>query len=340
MKRRLGREVWVAICVGVFFVKGMVLKAEEFRLKYSTWNAPTTEVGKIEEKMLNMIEEKSGGRIKFERYYSESLLKMAETYRGVQTGIADMSYFGLGIPGSPARLGRVLTLPFMFRSSSQDKATLAMRKLWEVSPEIQNELKDVVPLGFRAMLFEDLHFKEKLVKVPQDVRGLKVLAVGLRIDYLKSLGAAPIAVGPGEWYLSLQRGLADGFYQHFAATYAFKIIELLKYHTILNINTGFDCFLVNKRVWDKLPQDLKEIIRDAVEWRTAQRWDEFEAQLAIDYAKKHGHTFYRPSDTEMQKWYESAIPMHQEWIQNLEKDGLPAKEIYERAKRIIESVEK
>lgn len=327
------------VCIFKIWSTSLAFGQEVIELKYADWNPPTLTVAQVNQAMLNRITERTKGKVRFVTFFSETLLKMPEVYRGVQTGVADMAYFGLGIPGSPAELGRVLTLPFM-GITSVEMGTKAMSKLWTESPELQAEFKGVKVFGFRAMPLEHLMFTNKLAKIPADVRGQKILAVGLRIEYVKSLGAAPVAVGPGEWYLALERGLANGFYQHFAAAYNFKLLDILKYYTILNINTGFDCFAINERTWSKLSPEVRSIILEEAERRAQEmiKADYGEESKGLEYAKQKGGVFYNPTQDEMKLWISSAEPVHKEWIEKYEQRGLPARKIYERAKAIIQSV--
>jgi len=45
----------------------------------------------VQEKWMQKIEEETGGKVKFIAYWSESLLKDEESFRGVQDGVADIS---------------------------------------------------------------------------------------------------------------------------------------------------------------------------------------------------------------------------------------------------------
>ena len=46
-------------------------------------------------------------------YFSQSLLKPNETYKGVQAGIADIACYNIGINPGAHDINRVINLPFM-----------------------------------------------------------------------------------------------------------------------------------------------------------------------------------------------------------------------------------
>jgi TRAP-type C4-dicarboxylate transport system substrate-binding protein len=286
--------------------------------------------------MCDMIIEKSQGRIKITAYFGESLLKMPETFRGVQSGVADIAYWAVGSMGSPEKLATLTRLP-LTEIKTMEMGTAVMEKLFRSTPELIAEYKGLEILGFRMMPLYSAHTVKKPAHVPADMKGMKVIASGGWAEYAKLINAAPVSMGIGDYYQSLERGLVEAYWAHFPVCYIFKLLDVLKHHTVLNASSLTDCYLINKDVWDKLAPDLQKVIRDAVEWRTVTitKDDYGEEERVIEYAKKRGNTFYYPTQDEMRLWYETAKPVHEDWIIRYEKEGLPSRKLFERFTQLI-----
>lgn len=312
-------------------------------LKLGDWNPPKAGVAQITQKMADMIGAKSEGRLKITVYPGESLVKMAEVFRGVQTGVADISYCTASLIGSPLELNKVTSLPFL-GLTSMEMASAVHEKLFNLSPEVRAEFQGLKVLGFRGMPLYHGHFVKKEVHVPADIKGLKLISSGMWGDVISNAGGAPVALGIGDWYMSLERGLVEGHFVHFPVTYVFKTLDLLKYHSMVGggASTTPDCFIFTLDTWNKLPTDLQKVIEDAVRWRTAEitKFDYEEEQRAIDYAKSKNHTFIHLTPEEIKLWMDNAKPAHEKWIANANAKGLPARKIYEETQRIIKEYTK
>jgi TRAP-type C4-dicarboxylate transport system substrate-binding protein len=315
--------------------------AKPLELKFSSWSPPTSIVAKVDQKMCDMIMEKSQGRIKIATYFGESLLKMPEAFRGVQSGVTDIAYWVVGTMGSPEKLATLMRMPFT-GIRTMEMGTAITEKLFRNSPELMAEYKGLEVLGFRMMALYSAHTVKKPVHIPADMQGMKIIATAGWAEYAKLINAAPVSMGIGDYYQSLERGLVEAQWAHFPVCYIFKLLDVHKHHTVLNASSIPDCYLINKDVWNKLTPDLQKMIRDAVEWRTVTitKEDYGEEERAIEYAKKRGNTFYYPTQDEMKLWYDSANPLHENWIARYEKEGLPARMVHERFMQLINDYKK
>jgi len=103
----------------------------------------------------------------------------------------------------------------------------------------------------------------------EDLQGLKMRIPGFAGEVFAEVGVNPTNIAPGELYTALERNTID------AVEWVGPALDLrLGFQQIADYYyTGWHepatelQFLVNKRVWDKLPADLQEIMRVAM--RTA-----------------------------------------------------------------------
>ena len=111
-------------------------------------------------------------------------------------------------------------------------------------------------------------FKKEINSV-EDLKGLKMRIPGFAGEVLAKLGAKPTNIPSGELYTALERNTID------ALEWVGPSLDLrMGFHKIAPYYyTGWHepgselQFLVNKRTWNKLPEDLQEILRVAM--RTA-----------------------------------------------------------------------
>lgn len=108
-------------------------------------------------------------------------------------------------------------------------------------------------------------FREE-IKSLDDLKGLKMRAPGFAGEVMARLGIAVTNIAPGELYTALERGTID------ALEWVGPALDLpMGFHKVARFYyTGWHepaaelQFLINARVWKKLPQDLQEILRVAI----------------------------------------------------------------------------
>ena len=333
----------LSILVGVMMVAFLVPCAwAESKVIELTWAGvipPVAPASKLYERWGGMVEEKSGGKVKFTYYHGGSLLKHGEEMlRGVQTGIADIGYnaiterWGFG-------LNSITELPFLGWNSMPEGAAV-YQELLRKFPELQKEYKGLKYYAHTPMPPNQLNTAKKLVRVPSDLKGMKLYASGYIANLIGSVGGAPVQVGVGDWFISLNTGLIEGLGTHYVATNVFKCMPLVPYHTDFGragISFLFDCLFINPKTWNSLPPDIQKIFNDLEPWLVENKIkvDTGEIDRAIAEAKKLKHTFYHPTPEELQLWVDATKTIHEKWIAENEAKGLPAREIYNEAKRLI-----
>ena len=308
-------------------------------LKYSRWSPASSTPAKLDQKWADLLEEKSQGRIKVKCYFDGSLAKMLENYRACQTGVADIAYYVIGINPGLTELNKVVYLPFMGQKD-METGSKAYKELLEVTPELQGEFPGMKVVGPRMMPAYHMHFTKKDIRRPEDMKGMKVIADTTWSIVLNGIGAAPIKLPVGDWYMSLERNLAEGHIVHYPAIFIYKTLDLLKHHTMFGEGgcmMAAEVMLFNNKKWNQIPSDLQKIILDSVDERIAMQM-EGDNQLidkAIQFAKDNNHTFTYANDEDILQWKEAVKPVHTKWIEDNKKRG-PSQLIYERAHEIIQ----
>jgi TRAP-type C4-dicarboxylate transport system substrate-binding protein len=95
-----------------------------------------------------------------------------------------------------------------------------------------------------------------------DFKGLRLRVSPVYVPLVQALGGTPVAMAPSEIYTGLERGVIDGF------GWTQSGIDLWGWHElgITVINHPFysldNAILINKGVWDRLPNDLKTALEE------------------------------------------------------------------------------
>ena len=133
------------------------------------------------------------------------------------------------------------------------------------------------PLGCQP-----LGWFKKPINNPEDLRGLRYRTVGLAIDMMKQLGAAPVRLAGHEIIQALERGALDAAeFNNPSSDRALGFPEVAKLCYLQSFHQTSEVFevLINKRRFDALPTHLRSLFRYAAQaasadltWKAADRY--------------------------------------------------------------------
>jgi len=125
------------------------------------------------------------------------------------------------------------------------------------------EERGVHLLGIYSVGGITLFSKRPLVK-PSDFKGFKVRATGIPAKVFTKIGATPVFFSGEEVYQALQTGVCDGAYWgSVAGGWEMKFQEVSKYIIMPFLShQNIGEIIVNKKVWDALPNDKKRLLTD------------------------------------------------------------------------------
>ena len=310
-------------------------KPIELRLAIHT--PPGSLVHKIVSTWKDKVEEVTGGQVLVTIYPAQSLVKIQDAYSATVKGICDIAFAPLDMDASRYSLNLITEMPLMGWPAGVAPSRI-WRDLRTKFPEMSDEYKEVKILWSYTALPMTLHLTKKQVKVPDDLKGLKIEAGGLKSTAIKYYGSSPMVMPPSEWYTALDRGIEDGMIHNFAVIFVLKVHTLLKHHVDVDFGLLSQSIIMNKRKWDSLPADIQKKIDDLTPWieeKSVEFSDELDKKIQV-MCKDLGHTFYKPTVEEKQLWLKGAISVQDYWIEENEAKGYPAKTILEETKTLIE----
>ena len=324
------RHAWWVIALTWFWLLATPAAAQDkpIELKFASWVgiAHGHHTGVIVP-WSKLIEEKSGGRLKVTVYPGSTLGKPADHYDLVVNGIADMAFISPGYTPGRFPLISGTELPLLFRTGkggSQAVQSLADKYFYK-------EFKETKPLWVWVHPPGQFHMAKKQVKVLEDLAGLKIrAATPMLTNMVKTLGAVPVSIPAPDTYTALERGTVDGTIFPWEAIWSFKLAEVLKHHTVVNLYVAPLVTVMNQKKYESLPPDLRKVIDDlSGAWGadfTGAAWDKNELE-GIAVAKKAGATIYTVPQEERQRWATRLKPVEEDWLKSMEAKGLPGRQL-------------
>lgn len=334
---------FVIIALSLFTIGTAASESKPIELKVATWNPPQIPPSQVIQEWAKIVEERSGGKVKFTFYFSSSLCKLEDTFRATQTGLADVGFWVIGAVAGLTPLNEYISRPFLgFKDSPM---VLQVFREMQNTPELVAEFKGMKYMYGFPMPPYHIHTTKKEVRVPEDLRGMKILADANATDFPNALGAVSVVKGPADWYTSLQKGLVEGMINHWNVVRMFKLEELMKFHTQMGpagINSLFLGWWMNEDTWKKLPPEAQKAIMDIQE-----EFEQKSLNISLEQeitsmaaAREAGHPIIELTPQELKPWIAVAEKVNQKWVDDLEAKGKPAKAIYKKAQKVIKKLSK
>ena len=156
----------------------------------------------------------------------------------------------------------------------------------------------------------------KPIRTPDDFRGFKIRVPPspLWTSMFKAFGAAPVSIPWGETYSAMQTKIADGLEQPLIGLLVDKMYEVQKYCSETNHMWDGFWVLANRRFWDRIPPNLREIIERNINQEVIAQRKEVEymnAHLEAEL-KSRGLDFFKVKNEDFRQRLISA-GFYQEW---------------------------
>lgn len=238
------------------------------------------------------VEKNSKGRITIQLYPNRQLGDEKQMAEGLQFGTVDAGVITNGALAQIEPTLQILDLPFLYPDAEKVDRVVDGKIGEQIAKKVEG--KGILVLGFMGGGFRHMINNVRPVNKPEDVKNVKyrVMQNPIYIDMFSSLGGNAVPMAWAEVYTAVQQGTLDGLELPISVIESLKVNEITKYLSLTHHTYSVIELLVSKRWFDKLPADLKKVVRDAGKVATlAQRkaFRENEAkQLASLKAKGWG----------------------------------------------------
>lgn len=295
-----------------------VFADEPFIMRFSHVNPADTPKGKAADRLKQLVEERSQGRIKMEVYAGAKLYKDIEEIEAIQLGNVEM------LAPSLAKFGplglrdfEVFDLPFLF--NDRDAAFKALDG--QIGIKLFNKLK---PKGVIGLAYWDNGFKSitanKIVRQPADLSGIAMriqpsLVLAAQVE---AWGGIPVPLPFGKVPEALRTGAVAATENVPSNLTAQKIDELQSHLTISEHGYLGYAVIINRDFWESLPADLRQIIEQSMKEVTEYERRESVTlnNAALDQLKRGGKMqIHQLNQEERSQWRKHLQTVHSKFPQ-------------------------
>ena len=239
---------------------------QTFRWKMvTTWPPNFPGLGSGANRLAEMLDKASGGRLKVKVYGGAELVPALEVFDAVAGGTAEMGHGAAYYWKGKAAAASIFTaIPFGL-SATEMNAWLYSGGGLELWREVYEPFGLIpFPCGNTGVQMGGWFNRE--INSVADLKGLRMRIPGLGGEVLQRAGGAPVTLPGSEIFTALQTGSIDA--TEWIGPYndlAFGLYKAAKYYYYPGWHepgSTLEC-IVSKRAYDSLPPDLQEILRIA-----------------------------------------------------------------------------
>lgn len=328
------------LLAGTAFAQDVTLKVHHF------WPPQAMPPSKILAPWCERIAADSGGRMKCQVFPAMQLGGTpSQLIDQAKDGVVDIAFTLPGYTAGRFPVMEVFELPFLTNS-----AEAAAKASWDFYVKYgTKEFAGIKPLMFSVHDEGYLHTRDRQVKTLADLKGMKLRApTRMTNKLLAALGATPVAMPLPAVPEAVSKGVIDGFLLPWEVIPSVKLHEMVKYHTETDakhpaLYSATFVLAMNQARYDGLPADLKAIIDKhsgaGLSAQAGKIWDESQA-VGRKPAVDRNNTFYTLPSAETDLWVKASAPLYDEWVANMDKAGLPGKQMLQDARQLLQKYAK
>ncbi|MCC8193172.1 MAG: DctP family TRAP transporter solute-binding subunit [Deltaproteobacteria bacterium] len=219
------------------------------------------------------VEDKTDGAITFQLYPASQLGGEREMLEALQMGTLEMAALTNGPFPNFSKDILVFDIPFIFPTEAVAHAVLDGPFGDGLREKI---LKDtgVRCLGFAENGFRHFTTTNKPIRVPEDVKGLKIRVMEnqAHMAMIRELGGLPTPMAFAELYTALAQGVVDGQENPISLIASMRYYEVQKY---LTLDGHLYCpylLMISEDIWSRMTPDQRKIMMEGVAiWRDEER---------------------------------------------------------------------
>jgi TRAP-type C4-dicarboxylate transport system substrate-binding protein len=260
-------------------------------------------------------------------------------------GVVDIAFTLPGYTAGRFPIMEVFELPFM-----NHDAESGSRAAWDFYTKYgTKEFPGLKPLMFAIHDEGYVHTRDRQVKTLADFKGLKMRAPTRQTNkLLASLGAAPVGMPLPAVADAVSKGTIDGFLLPWEIIPSVKLHEMVKFHTETDesrpaLYSATFILAMNQAKYDSLPADMKAILDKnsgaALSAMAGKTWEESKPP-GRKPATDRGNTFYTVPASELDNWIKASAPLHDEWVADMDKRGMPGKQMLKDARDLLTKYKK
>jgi len=316
--------------------------AQEFTFRFASL---TPEGGYVHENHLRPFAEAvmadSNGRISIDLQPVGVFGTPAQAYELVESGVIDMAWTVQGYTGGRFPQSSVFELPFLF-----DRAEHGSAALWTMYEEghFDRDYGSVKPLALYMHRPYGLFTTGRVVETVEDMSGLRVRTPSAVVgEALELLGATQVGMQVTEMPEALRLGTIDSSVFPWEAITLFGLEDSLSILTDAQIAAPRFIVLMNRDSYERLPDDLKEVIDDhaGLDFSRAigAGLDARELEDKARFDEMEGYQVIELDDAVREEMITLTTPLLETWKSDMEQRGVDGAAMFEQAQKLISDMQ-
>lgn len=302
--------------------------AEVINIRAAVHNSDRSVHYEVLTKMGGMIEEQSGGRVKFEYFSGGTVITTKDAFDSVVNGVVDIAPVLPGFIAGRFPMTNVIDLAPAFLTG---KEAAVVSEFFDKHLAPPDEWADAKTLFMFTHGGSQILSAEKPVRTLEDMKGMRIRAVGLAAKVIERMGGIPITLPPPEIYEAMQRGTLDGASIAAFALTDLKLSEVCKYNIELGAYTTTPVMVMNQGKYDSLPKDIQKMFDklsdvDTIRTLDGEVFDRMQDEARTVLTAAGGETIYLDPAVRAE-FLKIAMAIANEWAEEMEAKGYPAKKL-------------
>ncbi len=264
--------------------------AQERAIKFANQNGKGHPVILGMERFAELVNSRSGGRLKVTVYPGGALGSDQANVSALQGGTLEMASMNSGIFASVVREFAIYDFPFLFANPAEADAVVD----GDFGKRLHARLADkgLVGLAYYELGFRQISNSRRPLNRVEDIAGLKLRVIPnpINVDWVSALGANPTPLPFPELYAALEQRAVDGQENPVPTINSAKLFEVQKHLAITNHQYNPQSVVISKKFWDSLSDADRKLLQDAASESARYQREQSRAlaSSALDNLKKNG----------------------------------------------------
>ena len=287
-------------------------------------------------RFFDRVEEETEGRLRIEPMWSGLLHGPLDGFKACNTGLTDYTHAYITYQPGSFHLMHGLQLPFIFPDSPV--ASLVAEELYPRFFKSEYEAMGVYLATCDSTSLYQIISREPVLTL-EDLRGLKIRVTGgIVAEIYRELGTVPVTMAAAEVYPAFQRGILDAVVLGVPDIASYRLQEVGKFLTRVNLNVTVLQYCLNRRTFDALPDDLRQTFSDLLRIRSQMCAQDYYSGPIEDEAyatlRAGRCEILDVEPDERERWRAALQPLRDRFIADHEAEGRPATEMLEEMERL------
>ncbi|MFC1532432.1 TRAP transporter substrate-binding protein [Thermodesulfobacteriota bacterium] len=331
--------VFVIVLMVAMLIPASGFCQKTINLKYSLSLSNSHPFSQVLVRWFDRLEKQTNGRLKTQFFPRYTLLTSKGGWEELRAGAANMGSIQIAYQRSGFDLLRRVP-SFYFGVQDFKKARRINEDVRKKFPFIEDDAKgNKILMRQQYPGYSAFTRKGNPIRTLDNFKGLSLKVTSTHLSWAKALGAEGIVMPMGEVYISLEKGILDGYLGPIESLNSMKLAEVTSYATYCYVNSGPNptCFM-NWDTWNKLPPDIQKLIDDTMDEAVAddEATKEKLTEDAVAKAKKQGMEFIKMPKADYAKLNTVLEQTFIKKAKELDAKGFPGTEIYKYIRGLVE----